>query len=140
MCAAIAYMSMYGLLGSMFPRWVSKLNPIYNDLTFLMNYGITTFNDNKITIYVICAAAIVPSIIFMPISTLPLFGIFVFGVIGSGVLINHCWPMLMKVFVTLQNNNQNKIKRIQTGIEKLNLDKVDEELINGININTKEIE
>ena len=140
MCSAVAYMTMYGLLGSMFPKWVRKLCPIYNDLTFLMNYGITVFNDNKILIYVICGAVFVPAIFFMPIATLPMMAIFVFGVIFGGILINHCWPLLMRVFVGIQNNHQNRIKRIQVGIDKVNLDKVDEELINGININTREIE
>ena len=140
MCAAITYMFMYGLLGSMFPRWVRKLNPIYNDLTFLMNYGITVFNDNKILIYGICGAVVVPSIIFMPITTLPMVVMFAIGVIFGAALINNCWPLLLRVFVAIQNNHQNRIKRIQVGIDKLNMDKVDEELINGININTKEIE
>ena len=140
MTLAFMYMTMYGLLGSMFPKWVRKLHPVYNDLTFLMNYGITVFNDNKIFIYILAGTIIVPAILFMPISTLPMIGIFGFGVVGSAILINHCWPVLMRFFVEIQNNSQNRIKRIQGGIEKLNLDKVDEELINGININTKEIE
>ena len=140
MSVAITYITMYALLGSMFPRWVKKLHPVYNDLTFLMNYGITVFNDNKILIYIICASAILPSILFMPISMLPMIFVFALGIVIGAILINHCWPLLLRVFVGIHNNWQNRIKQIQLGINKVNLDKVDEELINGININTKEIE
>ena len=140
MALGVTYITMYALLSSMFPKWVRKLHPIYNDLTFLMNYGITLFNDNKILIYVICASIIVPSMLFMPISTLPMVIIFMLAIIIGAILINHCWPLMIKGFVFIHNNYQNRIKQIQLGIDKVNLDKVDEELINGININTKELE
>ncbi|MCF0227278.1 MAG: hypothetical protein HUJ52_00460 [Malacoplasma sp.] len=140
MASAVVYMTIYALLGSIFPKWVKKLHPIYNDLTFLMNYGITVFNDNKILIYIICGVMIVPSIVFMPVATLPMIAVFAIGVVIGAILVNMTWPLFLKAFVSVHNNYSNRIKRIQVGIDKLNLDKVDEELINGININTKEIE
>ena len=59
------------------------------------------------------------------------------GVIITIVALNHIFPMILYGFMNLYNAYRIKVKTIQANTEKRNFDKIDEDLIDTINCNTK---
>ena len=137
MIGIMEYIFMYALISAICSKYI-KLNPtLYNELKSLYTYSISLFNECSIQIMGLYIVTAIVMTLFLP-ATLILFTINI--LIGVLVMIlnnNIILPNFMYSFSNLHNLYRIRVRRIQLSTDKNNLDKIDEELINTININTR---
>ena len=138
MIGIMEYLFMYALISAIASKYV-KFNPtLYNELKSLYTYSISLFNECSIEIIGLYAITVLVMILFLP-AALILFTInilisVIFMILNNNIIL----PNLMYLFNNLHNLYKIRVRRIQLSIDKNNLDKIDEELINTININTRD--
>ena len=138
MIGIMEYLFMYALISAIVSKYV-KFNPtLYNELKSLYTYSISLFNECSIEIIGLYAITVLVMILFLP-AALILFTInilisVIFMILNNNII----FPNLMYLFNNLHNLYKIRVRRIQLSTDKNNLDKIDEELINTININTRD--
>ena len=138
MIGIMEYLFMYALISAIASKYV-KFNPtLYNELKSLYTYSISLFNECSIEIIGLYAITVLVMILFLP-AALILFTInilisVIFMILNNNII----FPNLMYLFNNLHNLYKIRVRRIQLSTDKNNLDKIDEELINTININTRD--
>ncbi len=131
---------LFSFYDAILSKWVKKAHPIREELKNMILFGFTSFNDNQYTLLGLFLITSIVGILFMSHEILSLFGIFAIGIVVNYILINFCLMYFIELFSNIKNTYYQHVKRVEQGINKRNFDKVDEELINGININAHAIE
>ncbi len=140
MIGIINYLLMYALISSFLSKYI-KINPtLYKDLQSLYIYTITTFNECSIEIITLYSGITLLMLLLLPTTTI----FFTLNIlIGIVVMVLNTYiilPIITYVFNNWHNMYRIRVRRIQLATDKNNLDKIDEELIDSININTRKYE
>ncbi len=137
MLVILNYGLLLAMLSSILNKWVKKNPFVYIDLQNIIKYQINIYNDNQLLFIIIALCLPVLNILFMPSILLYDSIVLLLGVIITIVALNHIFPMILYGFMNLYNAYRIKVKTIQANTEKRNFDKIDEDLIDTINCNTK---
>lgn len=138
--ALISNLFIFGLMNAVYTRWFNKNPTVYTDLITLMRYGINNYTENSHILRSLIILANVIAIIFMPINLISVFVIVLISLVAIYLVNNSVLVLLLYSFINIHNIYQLRIKRVQGIVNKRNFDKIDEELIQGINFNAKAIE
>ena len=123
-------------LSSLSSHWFKK-NYIHSvELKNAFAYVISSLTDNLIYYIAIMVALVISMALLFPTSLWFISIFILFGTIIAFAISYMTFPYLLMICTNLKNHYKIRLHSIQNGIEKRNFDKVDEELINTININT----
>ena len=140
MIGVINYILMYAVLSAIAPKYI-KINPtLYNDLKSLYIYSLTLFNECFIEIVSLHLVIIVVMFLFLPTAAIFFTVNILIGILVMSLNTNIVLPQFMYWFNNWHNMYRIRVRRIQLATDKNNLDKIDEELIDTININTRKKE
>ena len=140
MIGVINYILMYAVLSAIAPKYI-KINPtLYNDLKSLYIYSLTLFNECFIEIVSLHLVIIVVMLLFLPTAAIFFIVNILIGILVMSLNTNIVLPKFMYWFNNWHNMYRIRVRRIQLATDKNNLDKIDEELIDTININTRKRE
>lgn len=136
----LANVWLFSLYNASMPRWLKKDHPFGDRLRYLMLYGLCSYNDNQLMMIILGITTPLICMLFMPHQTISIFGIAIISIICFGLIINLGTFYLVFLLMNAKNIYHDHVKQVERGTNKRNLDKVDEELIQGININARAIE
>lgn len=140
MIGIMNYLLMYAVLSAILPKYV-KINPtLHNDLKSLYIYTLSLFNECLVEIIGLYLAIILVMILLLPVAAIFFVINILIGILVMSLNTNIILPQLMYWFNNWHNMYRIRVRRIQLATDKNNLDKIDEELIDTININTRKRE
>lgn len=140
MIGIMNYLIMYAVLSAILPRY-TKINPaIYNDLKSLYVYTLSLFNECIVEIVGLYLVMILVMILLLPAAAIFFVVSILIGILIMSLNTSIVLPQFMYWFNNWHNMYRIRVRRIQMATDKNNLDKIDEELIDTININTKKRE
>ena len=137
MLGIMCYLLMYSLMSSMLNRYVRRNPTLYTELGSLYIHCISLFNDNYVTIISLFGILSLVMILFLPSALIFMSLSILVGTIIMMFTTSVILPNFIYWFNSLHNMYRIRVRRIQSATEKRNLDKIDEELIDTININTR---
>ena len=137
MLGIMCYLLMYSLMSSMLNRYVRRNPTLYTELGSLYIHCISLFNDNYVTIISLFGILSLVMILFLPSALIFMSLSILVGTIIMMFTTSVILPNFIYWFNNLHNMYRIRVRRIQSATEKRNLDKIDEELIDTININTR---
>ena len=137
MLGIMCYLLMYSLMSSMLNRYVRRNPTLYTELGSLYIHCISLFNDNYVTIISLYGILSLVMILFLPSALIFMSLSILIGTIIMMFTTSIILPNFIYWFNNLHNMYRIRVRRIQSATEKRNLDKIDEELIDTININTR---
>ena len=137
MLGIMCYLLMYSLMSSMLNRYVRRNPTLYTELGSLYIHCISLFNDNYVTIISLFWILSLVMILFLPSALIFMSLSILVGTIIMMFTTSIILPNFIYWFNNLHNMYRIRVRRIQSATEKRNLDKIDEELIDTININTR---
>lgn len=140
MIGIMNYLLIYAVLSAILPKYV-KINPtLYNDLKSLYIYTLSLFNECLVEIIGLYLVIIMVMILLMPVAAIFFVINILIGILVMSLNTSIILPQFMYWFNNWHNMYRIRVRRIQLSIDKNNLDKIDEELIDTININTRKRE
>ncbi len=140
MIGIMNYLLMYALISSFLSKYIKSNPTLYSDLQSLYIYTISTFNECSFEIITLYLGVSLLMLLLLPSTTI----FFILNIlIGIAVMVLNTYiilPIVTYVFNNWHNMYRIRVRRIQLATDKNNLDKIDEELIDSININTRRYE
>lgn len=134
--SALTQILAFTWLSSLSSHWFKKNYIQSVELKNAFAYVISSLTDNLIYYIAIMVALVISMALLFPTSLWFISIFILFGTIIAFAISYMTFPYLLMICTNLKNHYKIRLHSIQNGIEKRNFDKVDEELINTININT----
>lgn len=131
--SSIMYMMLFSIFSAFYERWNRKNKFIRSSLKNIFIQSFTNYNDNQVYLFSFFGIMCLVNMLLMPKELVTMNILILFGLIITLFAINCIVPWTLLALTHLGNKYSIRIHMIQAGIEKRNFDKIDEQLIDGIN-------
>ncbi len=130
---------MFGFINSINDKWGNNFQTTYSELILKIKYTYMNYFENYLVILASWVVVIVIGGLLMPLNMSCIFIMMIFSMLLIIISMNTWFCSSIYYFINFKNIQKNRIKQINSNLSVRNLDKIDEELINTINTNTKVI-